>query len=46
MRYWQHGETGRCCCVDDEIDLSRRHIEITKEQYDLHESESKLSEVK
>jgi len=34
MRYWQHGETGICCAVDDEIDLSQRHIEITKEQYE------------
>lgn len=37
MRYCQHEETGLCCCVCDNIDLSRRHIEITKQQYDLHE---------
>ncbi len=37
MRYWQHGETGTCCAVIDDIDLSRSHFEITKDQYDLHE---------
>ena len=37
MRYWQHGETGNCCAVNDDVDLSRRHIEITKEKYNLHE---------
>jgi len=37
MRYWQHGETGTCCAVIDDIDLSRSHFEITKDQYDLHD---------
>lgn len=40
MRYWQHGDTGICCAVEDHIDLSRRHIEITKTAYDLHEDDS------
>jgi len=33
MKYWQHGETGLCCAVKDDIDLSRRHYEITEDQY-------------
>lgn len=43
MKYCQHEDTGLCCCVCDNIELSRRHIEITKQQYDLHEGNQQVA---
>ncbi len=36
MKYWQNEETGMCCAVEKQP--SKRHIEVSKEFYDLHES--------
>ena len=35
MKYWQNEETGMCCAVEEQP--SPRHIEVSKEFYDLHE---------
>lgn len=38
MRYWQHDETGRVATSDDDVDLSPRYYEISKEAYEAHEA--------
>jgi len=35
--YWQHGETGRCCIMDNQDNPGEGYSEISKEQYDIHE---------
>lgn len=35
MKYWQNEETGMCCAVESQP--SPRHIEVSKEFYDMHE---------
>ncbi len=45
MRYWQHDETGRVATSDDDVDLSPRYYEISKEAYEAHEAAQPLRAV-
>lgn len=38
MKYWQHEETGRVATSSDNVDLSPRYYEISKEDYEAYEA--------